>query len=181
MAESVATRQMPIDRGFFAAIVLLCLLVSLGAMLSLPASAISTDPALMLTRVSADAGASIRVVRLDGVLPAEDLVQQPFPLQVLISERGGSEYVRYDLSMGAVVGSSAALIDGLEPAEVPALVSEGSPAPDARVVMLGRERIEVRLPDAFPAGPALAVFFTIHEGTPILSNAVAFEIEAIAP
>ena len=52
---------------------------------------------------------------------------------------------------------------------------------EARVVLLGRERIELRLPPSFPSGSAEAVLFTIHEGTPILSNAVSFEIEDPAP
>ena len=65
--------------------------------------------------------------------------------------------------------------------DVAALVLEGSAAPDARVVLLARERIEVLLPDAFPSGSAEAILFTIHEGETILSNPVSFEIEAAAP
>ncbi len=164
-------------RGGIPALVLLAIF---GA--SVPAGAISTDPILILTRVTADVGASNRIVRLEGVLPAEDLVQLPFPLHVLVRETQlGTGYVRYDLSGGAVSGSSATLIDGLDPGDVAALVLEGSPGPDARVVLLARGRIEVLLPDAFPSGPAEAVLFTIHEGEAILSNPVSFEIEAAAP
>ncbi len=154
----------------------------LALTVSFPAGAISTDPVLILTRVTADVGASNRIVRLEGVLPAEDLVQLPFPLHVLIRETQlGTGYVRYDLSGGAVSGSSATLFDGLDPGDVAALVLEGSAAPDARVVLLARERIEVLLPDAFPSGSAEAILFTIHEGEAILSNPVSFEIEAAAP
>ncbi len=154
----------------------------LALAVSFPAGAISTDPVLILTRVTADVGAASRIVRLEGVLPAEDLVQLPFPLHVLIRETQlGTGYVRYDLSNGAVSGSSATLLDGLDPSDVAALVLEGSPAPDARVVLLARERIEVLLPGAFPSGSAEAILFTIHEGETILSNPVSFEIEAAAP
>ena len=164
-------------RGRIFALVLLAVFAA-----SVPAGAISTDPVLILTRVTADVGASSRIVRLEGVLPAEDLVQLPFPLHVLIRETQlGTGYVRYDLSNGAVSGSSATLSDGLDPGDAAALVLEGSPAPDARVVLLARGRIEVLLPDAFPSGSAEAVLFTIHEGETILSNPISFEIEAAAP
>ena len=149
---------------------------------SVRAGAISTDPTLILTRAIADVGASERIVRLEGVLPAEDLVQLPFPLHVLVRETQlGTDYVRYDLSSGAVSGSSPALLDGLDSGDVAALVLEGSASPDARVVLLARDRIELRLPDAFPWGSAEAILFIIHEGTPILSNPISFEIEAPAP
>ena len=163
-------------RGMFASIMLVAMCVA-----SPPATAISTDPVLILTRVTADAGASRRLVKLEGVLPAEDLIQVPFPLHILVRRAGGSEYVRYDVSNEAVSGSAAALLDGLDPGDVAALLLEGSPAPDARVVMLARDRIEVLLPDSFPSGTAEAVLFTVHEGSPILSNAVSFKVEAVAP
>ncbi len=175
-AERASSPEGMRHRGWFATILLLGILAA-----SFPVSAISTDPTLILTRVTADAGSSTRLVKLEGVLPAEDLVQLPFPLQILVRHRQGTEYVRYDVSSAVVSGTSSALLDGLDPGDVAALVLEGSPAPGARVVSLGRDRIEVLLPDAFPSGPAEAVLFTIHEGTPILSNAVSFRIEAIAP
>jgi len=141
--------------------------------------AISTDPVLVLTRVVASSGASARVVRLEGTFPSEDLVQFPFAMQILVRETGtGTGYVRYDLSTGVFTGSAPELADGLQFDEAIGFSTQGDPAPDGELVLLARDRIELSLPAAFPDGPAEAVLFTIHEGSPILSNAIAFVIEA---
>ena len=147
-----------------------------------PAVAISTEPTLLLMRAASAAGTSARVIRLEGILPVEDLVQLAFPIHVLVREtRFGTTYVRYDLSSGAVAGSADALADGLDPEDVAGLVRGGAAAPGARVVLLGRDRIELRLPDSFPSGSAEAILFFLYRGTPILSNSIVFEVEAIAP
>ena len=154
----------------------------LGCAVSAPAVAISTEPTLLLMSAASAEGTSARVVRLEGVLPAEDLVQLAFPIHVLVRETQlGTTYVRYDLSSGAVAGSADALADGLDPEDVAGLVRGGDPASDARVVLLGRDRIELRLPDSFPSGSAEAILFFLYRGTPILSNSIVFEIGEIAP
>ena len=146
------------------------------------AVAISTEPTLLLMRAASAAGTSARVIRLEGILPVEDLVQLAFPIHVLVREtRFGTAYVRYDLSSGAVTGSADALADGFDPEDLVDLVGGGTAAPDARVVLLGRDRIELRLPDSFPSGSAEAILFSLYKGAPIFSNSIGFEIEAIAP
>jgi len=156
----------------------LCAALLMLGSLSLPAGAISTSPLLVLTRVVADVGVSVRILRLEGALPAEDLIQHPFPLHILVREtQVGTGYVLYDLSSGAVSGRSAALVEGLDPVSVEAILLEEAEASDAAVVSLARDRIEVRLPDSFPSGSAEVVLFALYRGVPIVSNSVLFEIE----
>jgi len=160
----------------------LALGVLLCCLAAAPLSAISTGPTLVLMSAGSASGASSRVVRLEGVLPAEDLVQVAFPLHVLVREtRSGTAYVRYDFSTGAFAGTADVLADGFDPEDVAGLLRGGGAAPDARVVLLDRDRIELRLPDSFPSGPAEAVLFVLYEGAPIMSNGIQFEIEALAP
>jgi len=141
------------------------------------APAISTDPVLVLTGVVSTSGTATRVVRLEGTFPSQDLVQFPFALQILVRETTiGTGYVRYDLSQGTFSGSAPELADGLQFGEAIAFSTQGSPAVDGELVLLARDRIEVSLPSDFPDGPAEALLFTIHEGTPILSNAISFVV-----
>jgi hypothetical protein len=159
-------------------------LIALGSLslLAVAAHAISTAPALVLTSVDAVSGSDVRIVRLEGVFPGEDLVQQPYPLQVLIREtQSGKGYVLYDLSRGAFEGNLPDLVGGLSAAGVRALDQQGEPAEGAALMLLARDRLEVSLPVGFPNGPAEAVFFVIYKGTPILSNAVSFVVEAPSP
>ena len=144
--------------------------------------AISTDPVLFLQQVDAVAGKQTRVVRLVGTFPAEDMVQFAFDMQILVRDTAsGTGFVRFDLDAGSFVGSAIELADGLDPAEVAAIAAAGTSAPDGRVLLLTRDRIELELPLVFSAGTAEAVLFTIHEGVPILSNAVSFVIPGLAP
>lgn len=127
-----------------------------------------TDPTLVLTAAAGATGALHRVVRIDGSFHAQDLVQLSYPLQVLV--RIGTQYVRYDLSAGAVSGTAAELADGLQADEAAGLLGKGAPAPGARILFLGLGRIEVALPASFPAGAGEAQLFVIDEGTVVLSN-----------
>ena len=160
------------ERSVLARLIAACLLLvpSIGA-------GASTDPVLALAGDQAEVGDSARLVRLEGVFPAQDLVQQAFPLQILLRETTtGSGYVRYDLSGAAFTGSAPEIADGLDPAEAAALLNQGSPAPDAEVVLLARDRIEVLLPIAFSSGPAEAQLFVIDADAPILSNPMPFSV-----
>jgi len=140
-----------------------------------PALATPTDPTLVLTAAASAAGGAGRVLRVDGSFHAQDLVQLAYPLQVLV--RAGTLYVRFDLSDGAVIGSAPQLADGLQADEAEALLDEGAPAPDARVLFLGLGRLELALPASFPAGPAEAQLFVIDEGEAILSNPLPVVLE----
>ncbi|MFQ5415412.1 MAG: hypothetical protein ACE5FL_00040 [Myxococcota bacterium] len=149
---------------------LLLLVPSIGA-------GVSTDPVLVLSGARAEVGVSARLVRIEGVFPAQDLVQQAFPLQILLRETTtGSGYVRYDLSGAAFIGSAPEIADGLDAAEAVALLGQGAPAPGAEVLLLARDRIEVLLPVSFPSGPAEAQLFVIDATAPILSNPVPFSV-----
>jgi hypothetical protein len=144
---------------------------ALGAFcLTSPALATPTDPTLVLTAAAAATGTGHRVVRIDGSFHAQDLVQLAYPLQILV--RVGTQYVRYDLSAGAVSGVAAELADGLQADEAEALLGEGAPAAGARVLFLGLGRLEVALPASFPAGSGEAQLFVIDEGEVVLSNAL---------
>ncbi len=142
------------------------------------ANATGTDPELALHSAVAQTGTTVRVVRLMGYFPADDLVQIPYPLQVVVHEAGGGQYVRYDLSGAAVSGMAPALADGLDAADALALLGEGAPSPDATVLFLGNSRIEVRLPASFPTGGAVAQLFVLYKGEAILSNPLTFGVEA---
>lgn len=139
--------------------------------------AISTDPVLVLSRASAVSGVSERIVRLEGTFPAEDLVQVPFALQILLRETTtGTQYVRWDISQGVFSGTAPELADGLQFAEVLSFSTQGVPTQGGDLVLLARDRIELRIPNGFPDGPAEAALFTIYEGSPILSNALTFVV-----
>jgi len=141
------------------------------------ATGTGTDPTLALTRVSVEAGSSARAVRLEGEFPADDLVQLAYPLQILIRETGpAARYVRYDTSAGVVTGVAPELFDGLAPDEAVALLGQGSPSPDAKILFLGGGRIEVLLPEAFPDGGAEVQLYVVEAGEPILSNPLPFAV-----
>lgn len=130
----------------------------------------------MLTAAAAATGTSHRVVRIDGSFHAQDLVQLAYPLQILV--RIGTQYVRYDLSSGAVSGVAAELADGLQADEAEDLLTQGAPAAGARVLFLGLGRIELALPASFPAGTGQAQLFVIDEGEVVLSNALTVAVGA---
>lgn len=143
------------------------------------ATGTGTDPTLALRTAVVEVGATTRAVRLTGEFPADDLVQLPYPLQILIHEAGGAQYVRYDLAGAAFNGLADGLADGLDPQDALALLAEGAPSPDARVLFLGTGRIELLLPASFPSGPAVAQMFVLDQGQPILSNPLPFEVNEV--
>ena len=79
------------------------------------------------------------------------------------------------------MGNSPDLDDGLSSAEALALLGQGSPALDAHIVLVGRARIEVQLPAAFPKDAAEAQLFVVDEGETILPNALALTIPVLVP
>ena len=146
------------------------------------AAASQTDPYLALTAGSVQSAAGVRVIRLEGSFHAGDLIQLEYPLQVLVREKSGASYVRYDLADDAVwVGSEPMLTNGLEPYEAEALLSNGSPGVGGRLLLLAEDRMELQLPDSFPSGPAEALLYVMYEGLPVLSNAVLLQIPENSP
>jgi len=141
-----------------------------------------TDPILFLEIAHASSGLTRSSVQLTGSFPESALVELAYPLQVLIHGAGpGDVYVRYDLSNGAWQGSSSLLRGGLSPAEATLLVSEGTSAPDARVLFVGAGRIEVLLPASFPIGDAEAFLFFVDGGGAVVSNPLSLVIPPHVP
>jgi hypothetical protein len=151
-------------------------------LLATSALASPTDPVLVLDAARSAAGTAGSWVRVDGVLPGDDLVQVAYPLQLVIQEQGTNpRFVRYDLSGGIVEGQSGLLDDGLDPTEAAALLLVGSAAADGAITGLGTGRIEVMLPTGFPSGPAQAQLFVLDDEGAIVSNAIDFTIAGATP
>jgi hypothetical protein len=150
------------------------LVVLAGALHAAAVGAAITDPRLAIEQAVAEAGSTSRLVSVAGSFPAEDLLQQPVPVQLLVFS--GASYVRYDLSGGAFTGSDPALVDGLQAQDVPALLAAGVEEPTAEVALVVPGRVDVLLPAAFPAGGAVAQLFIVHEGDAILSNPFPIDV-----
>jgi len=154
------------------------------AILSLPSpgQAAQTDPILAIRTVMGQAAPSGRLLRVEGSFPAADLVQLRYPLQILVRDlASGTGYVRFDLAGTVMGGDFAALADGLSTAEIVPLLAAGTPTPDGRVVFLGPGRIDLLLPSSFVATNAEVQIFVIHQGTPLLSNAVSLSLAGATP
>ncbi len=134
--------------------------------------AAGTDPTLALSSAEAAASGGAVLVRLQGSLQFDDSLQFSFPAGVVIFQ--GTQFVRLPITGAAVSGSAALLAGGLAPAELPALLGLGAPAPPpARLVTLTPSSLSVVLPPGFSAGAATAVAYAILEGDAFLSNAIA--------
>lgn len=147
-----------------------------------PGQAAQTDPILAIRSVAGQAAPSGRLLHVEGSFPAADLVQLRYPLQILVRDlASGTGYVRFDLAGTVMGGDFAALADGLSTAEIVPLLAAGTPTPDGRVVFLGPGRIDLLLPSSFVASTAEVQIFVIHEGTPLLSNAVPLSLAEANP
>ncbi len=144
----------------------ICLLASGGQ-----AGAAGTDPSLALSGAEAAAAGGVVLVRLQGSLQFDDLLQFNFPAGVIIYQ--GTHFVRLPV-VGAPQGGTTALLNGgLAPTEVAALLGLGGPAPaPARLVALTPTAVSVVLPPGFDAGAATAVAYAILEGDAFLSNPI---------
>jgi hypothetical protein len=141
-----------------------------------------TDPELALTEVFAESGGGVRMVRLDGVFPADDLVQLPYPLHILIREQAASaRYVRFESTGGVLTGTAPQLADGMSPVEAASLVGVGESSPDGGILFLGLGRLEVQLPASFPSGSAVAQLFAVEGGEAIVSNPFPFVLGGGSP
>lgn len=136
--------------------------------------ATQTDPVLEIAAVVAVTSTAGTALRIDATFPAEDLVQQAVPVQVLVRETGGggTRYVRFPLGAVAVTGDAPSLADGLDAADVAGLLASGTPLTGARVLHMSPGRIEVWLPAGFALGAAELSLFVVYEGDPLLSNPV---------
>ena len=152
------------------------LLMVLGGALAGAAHATPTDPSLGLHDAAVLPGAP-RIVRVDGSFHRDDLVQVPFPLQVLIHTNSPDpQYVLVEPGARRVHGRATRLDDGLQAADVPFLLSGGLPETGTYVVELSERRIDIALPAWFPAGPAQVQLFVWNQGEPVLSNPFPIEV-----
>jgi len=155
--------------------------LALLAPLLLPSGGIgsATDPKLVLSAAASYSGTSARIVRIEGAFHSDDLVQLALPFQVLIWRSANpNDYVRYDLSGGAVTGRAGELTDGLNAAEAVALLATGTPDATARVLFLGPSRLELLLPNTFPGGAAWVQMYSVDATETVLSNPLGLTLGA---
>jgi hypothetical protein len=136
------------------------------------ARATQTDPVLVITRALGVATAGGTLVQLDATFPADDMLQQDVPVQILVRDlaSGGTQYVRVALGGTVVSGVASGLADGLDPVDVPALLASGTPLAGARVLYVAPGRVEFVLPPGISAASAEVQIFLVYEGDPLLSN-----------
>lgn len=135
------------------------------------AGAGGSNPLLTLTSVDAYASSSgARGIEARGTFNFEDVVEGTFPAGVVVYQ--GSHFVRFDQAGAVVEGTAALLADGLDAAEVPALVATGgTPAPPpATLAQLRTDRVTVVLPGTFIAGAASVALYATYEGEGYASN-----------
>jgi len=154
--------------------------VLLGALLLAQAAAIAppgaraagTDPTMAMDSAAAFAATNgTRAVLASGAFSFDDLVQFSFPAGLIVTQ--GSNFARYDLNGEARQGTSAAVADGVAALEIPALLAAGTPAAAPAALQKAQPgSILVTLPSTFSAGAAAAIFYTVVDGSPFVSNAV---------
>ena len=135
------------------------------------------SPALHISAVDSQSGSKHRLIRLTGTFPYDDLIQQPYPLQVFVREAEGEKYVCFSVPWGTMMGKHEAFQDGLQVEDVPLIAANAKPDDGGRILHVGPRLIRVQLPKDFPAGPAEATLFVMYRDEPIFSNTVPFEIE----
>lgn len=135
-----------------------------------PAAAVGTDPSLALTAATAVAAPGGAVtVRVDGTFSFDDVVQFSFPAGVIVFR--GSSYVVYDVDGSVASGTAAAVANGINAAEIPALLAGATAAaPPAALLRVRSDHLAVALPAGFGSGAASVILFAILEGEPFVSN-----------
>jgi len=136
------------------------------------ARATQTDPVLIITRALGVAATGATLVQLDATFPADDMLQQQVPVQVVVRDlaSGGSHYARFALGGAAVSGVDPALANGLDPGDVATLLASGTPLAGARVLYVAPGRVEFVLPSDFPIAAAEVQIVLVYQGDPLLSN-----------
>ncbi len=143
------------------------------------ATATPTAPSLLLTGAETQIGESGAMVRVRGAFPYEDLIHQPYPLQLFIREIGsGSRFVCFSVPWGVMAGQDVIFANGLDEGLVAEISNRATPSPDGEIVQLSPRHISVHMPAGFPAGPVEAQIFVMYEGAPVFSNPLRFVIEA---
>ena len=148
-----------------------------------PARATQTDPVLVITRAFGVAATGGTLVQLDALFPADDMLQQQVPVQVVVRDltSGGAHYARFVLGGPVVSGVEPALADGLDPGDVATLLASGTPLAGARVLYVAPGRVEFVLPTDFPIADAEVQIFLVYEGDPLLSNPAPLVMDGATP
>ena len=140
-----------------------------------PAGAAITSVELSLRSVQAFRGSNALLVRFEGRILGDTLVQVDYPLHLVVFEEAGGRYVRFDVSSGAVTGLAPQLLDGATSAESLALLAEGDPLAGVKLVFAGAGRIDVLLPPDALSGALGAYAFAVYEGEALVSNSLPVE------
>jgi len=136
-----------------------------------------TAPALALSRADATRGQVGVLVRVEGVFPDADLLQQPYQMQLFVREGArGTRFLCFALPRGVLAGETAAIANGLDEDSVWDMMAAARPIDEGGLLQLAPGRIEILLPASFPSGPAEATLFVIYQGAPVFSNPLPFSI-----
>lgn len=152
----------------------MCATVALAAR---DACAGGSSPVLALTSVDVAAvPQGPVVVDVAGSFSFDDVVEDVFGLSLIVSH--GTHFVRYDQAGTVVEGDTALVADGIDPAEVAAvLVASGATAAaPARLGGITRDGVTVVLPSGFPSGAATVVLAAVFDGDSFLSNALVVNV-----
>ena len=146
-----------------------------AALLTSPATAAVTSVELSLSSVRAIVGTQATLLRFEGGILGDALVQLRYPLQLLVWERDSGRYVRFEVALDAFYGNAPQLSDGMTSSEAALLLWEGLPLRGTRVVHVGPERVDVLLPHGVLSGPVDAAAIAPYAGDVLVSNSVAVE------
>lgn len=162
---------------------LIALMAAAVAGLPGPAESSLTAPALMLASVESEAGHDGgALVRVTGEFPFSDLIQGDYPFQLFIRQlEPGTRFLCFSARWGPMEGDHPLVEKGLSEQEALELGTFAHPAADARFLTVSPGRMEVQLPEDWPAGPAEAQLFVIYEGSPLFSNPLPFDVEEATP
>lgn len=148
-----------------------------------PARSTLTAPTLMLATIESEAGhGGGALVRVTGEFPFSDLIQGDYPFQLFIRQmEPGTRFLCFSVRWGPMEGDHELVRKGLSEKEALELGEFARPSEDARFLSLAPGRIEVQLPEDWPAGRAEAQLFVIYEGAPLFSNPLPFDVEEARP
>ena len=152
----------------------------LGTVATGIAFAAGTAPPLVIEKAEATRGTTFTWLRLEGTFPSGDLVQQAYPLEILVREVGGTDgFVWFTPPQPARSGH--AFFTGFAPEWIAAVGLAASADAGARVLHFGPSSLELQLGPGFAASEGEAVFVVHYDGVPVFSNPMQFVIEEAAP
>ncbi|MEM9175083.1 MAG: hypothetical protein AAGC67_07595 [Myxococcota bacterium] len=147
---------------------------------SAPARAAGTEPPLAIVKAEAARGESHGWLRLEGTFPSGDLIQQAYPIEVVVREIGDDDgFLWFRPPHETLSGQST--FTALGAAWLETLAVEGGEDPNSRVLHFGPRSIELQLGPDFSASEGEAVFVVVYEDEPVFSNPMRFVVEETKP